>query len=507
MNIKWLFFLLILANICFAQKIDFGLEPAWLESEQKLSATTPFFSNVRNFAKLKDIKASNNGDLPAQYLPENAPVFSPIVILLKEKDVKILGRREELIEKGLLLETTSGNYVKFFIHPASKNYYQELLKHSEAQFYNYLSTPSSSSRSLFTMDKLVGKPFIVKTSIDLAMGGLDSRVLTEPMLIRSTIASQLYSKVHEQTKGLLSESKMSWNFLPENVSVVPRLSGLKLGGYTVRDIPLSLQKDKILLPVYSLIASKKGNKWIDDLYQASGFSNKVDFLYEKYTKPMVELFWLISSNTSYSTMFHQQNLLASVDKSTHEIDGFVVRDMEAHFSNYPLMNELGLEQLFEKQPWSNYESEKLYRYILRPGFGHSHFLRSYLESIRFHSIRNIVRYFLDTKEVDLLLKKTDEYFVKKYNDVMPKDFQIKHISEFEPVFNNFAQKHYALEKTPEWLRNEIQKYEKRVLEGKGPYFVLSYFKWLSYSVRYSELPSEKMGLCNYVFMSKFKELD
>lgn len=434
MILRTLLIFLALQNFVFAQKLNDNISVPLLtlESEQKLCGTTPFMSNIRNLVGVFAKGATSNGSLEQQYWPTEQKTFKLISILIPKEDFSSVTMDNNIdIESKAIFEVNKNGkiFCRFFIHPSQTEHYSSLITKYEKDSIKWNATPSSSARSLFVQDSQKQfKPFVAKVSLNLANGGMATRLIKSNGTLRGTMVTGLVNDLYNKTQGKLPDSKMTWDFFKEPASFMP--PDEKLGGYVFRTLPNNFDKT-ISIPWYALI-SDRGDKpmWIEELYKASGIKSKTEFVFEKLIKPVVELYSMISFEAGLSSELHQQNLVLQFDPKTFEIKGVIFRDMEAMYVHESLrkskLNLKPIEIPFE-------EAADNLRYYAAS----ERTLKGYLEGVRFHSFKYIYKYFLSSNELKEVLRKGDQYLISKFNKAFP-DYSISQPNQFTSTWRKLS---------------------------------------------------------------------
>lgn len=199
-------------------------------------------------------------------------------------------------------------------------------------------------------------------------------------------------------------------------------------GMIVRDIlpyPLIDECEKRLIPAFSIFADNYGKvstKSIIELlydFRKQKDMNPEDFLMEKIIKPAIKLYFEILLNTGLHIEAHAQNILylLSVEGSSIDIKGAVVRDFESFDKDLDIMRKLGTISFFDDITEKVNDSSNKQHYIMRNSFLFDfkfgeYFLTPVLEHCRkkFPQI-----------DINLTIKKIKDFNVS-YIEQLPKDF-------------------------------------------------------------------------------------
>jgi hypothetical protein len=477
----------------------------WLISEQELSAKTPFFSNIRNPIALFSTQAKNNGNMDKYYTAKSKNQFQLISFYVPFESVNIYKSNESAPLE--ILELDNKKYVKIYIHPSQIDNFKELIQISmNGEFFNHektIATPSSSARSLFVLDFENGSiKYIIKTSLLEAMGGIGNRIISDATGLRSAVISREYSRIFKETKGTLENQAVGWSYFPESFAVIPK-NGI-LGGYIYRELPKDTPTDQFLfIPLYALIANR-GNglpTYIEKLFQNSNLKSKVEFVEKFISGPLVSMYTLLSFRNGISSELHQQNVLFAIDKQSFKIAKILIRDMDAHYLdlNFRKFLNINEDELIPKKIEDQMD-------IFHTNASTSYIIRSYAEQLRFHSLLSILKYFLDSSELNLVLKNADLLVKNEYNKIFDQSadkysaYKIKHIREFPESWENFKN-----EITPPNDAIAYSMKEKSIISQKklqADYNISSLFiSWTISMLEYQNLPSEYPGICSYALSS------
>src|SRR5207248_1746103 len=144
-------------------------------------------------------------------------------------------------------------------------------------------------------------------------------------------------------------------------------------------------------------------RWIDELFEASGLSQKDEFVWNELIKPLVELHSLLAIKNGLPTELHQQNLSVVIDRVTKRVKGLMVRDMDGHTVDHSLrVHQLGKSVLGEGDFRT---SASLFRYA----HAQNNQMVSYLEKLRMESIQWIFKYVLPHGALNGVLQKADRF--------------------------------------------------------------------------------------------------
>lgn len=388
----------------------------FLEAEQKLPDTTPIFSNAAKVGGMFVKSFRYTGELDARYIPSSAKTFPLFTVDIPVEDLGMVQISENISaksEKELFLEKDGKKFARFFIHPNEFDHYKTLLEKYPLDSDSVVATPSSSTRSLFVVNPDEMKnPFGLKVSISVRMGRY-ARIVDIERVTRAVKLNDAIEQIYKESGGKLKSSGKSWNFLREDAAILP--PDPSLGGYIHRELPPDL-KDKIILPVYSLIAKRPNGqpRWVDELFEHSGKPRMNDFVWEDLVKPMTELHCLLSINNGLTTELHQQNTLFVINPRTLKVEGVLLRDMDAHLVDHSLR----IHRL-EKKPITASSDFDENVYLFRYGLAQANQFRSYTEKLRMESVEWMYKYALNRKQMKGLLGKMDQFVADSFNEQFP----------------------------------------------------------------------------------------
>ncbi|MGE0616587.1 MAG: IucA/IucC family protein, partial [Bacteriovoracia bacterium] len=186
--------------------------------------------------------------LPSRYFPENKPEFKLLTVELPVDEALIYGFDEIPAE----LKVTRGgkSYVKFLIHPESRDLYIDLIKKYGAK-EEYTATSLSSYRSLviWKADQ-PGSELMVKLSLNRKIGGV-VRNLEGEWIQRANGASALVHTINPETL-----EQMGIGMIDEPASITPSEIN---GGMQIRRWPTDSPAKRRLIPMFSLGATTPVN--------------------------------------------------------------------------------------------------------------------------------------------------------------------------------------------------------------------------------------------------------
>lgn len=441
-----------------------GIHDEWREAEQDLSATTPRGSNIRNEIAFLLPMLSHDGTLPEEFRPKNGNEFEMIVVLIPADELVI----ESAAAHGGQLYDPIYIYRKphyrFFIHPSQAGFYSEIIKKYPRAPERWWATPSSSARSLFVQDERKKfPPFVAKVSLNLANGGMPTRLIDRKRLARGAVVSDIFMDLWNKSQGKLPLSGKSWFYMPEPLAISPK--DLPDAGMIYRQIP-DLGTD-ILIPWYALVSANRAKgRWFDRLFKASGYASRRDFAWKELILPLLEVYGVTSLDGAILSELHQQNTLIRIS-SRLKIIGPGVRDMDAN-----RVDRVMREKVLKLPPLeiSEETAKSLYSDTQR------NVIDTYLESVRYHNIESIFKYVLDDDDLAWVLEQSDQFVLKKFNGLyspldpalLPRELptkwnevRAKAAGLPRPRYNRFLANRFE-----RWLRRKLE-YKKSAKERLG----------------------------------------
>lgn len=272
--------------------------------------------NLNDFASIKQ------NTLPFKYYPESRPVFRLWNVDVPEEKVRVLATGN--VPKDIVYVVKDGKrYVRFFIHPKSRELFREALAEFEWR-QDYLATPTSSHRSLIAWDpKNPAKAFGVKSTLDAVIGE-SHRVLSTSQIERASATSAMLQTMDKEklaAEGIL--------FIDEPVGVV--LKGKEMG-YAVRELVAPPSASHEFIPVFSLYSTPPdGVPPIQAMLEKSGLSPR-EFAEKFVIEPMVRQFSYLSYSEGLIGEPHEQNLLMEL-KDGLPTGRFYYRDLAGFHIN------------------------------------------------------------------------------------------------------------------------------------------------------------------------------
>lgn len=262
----------------------------WIYQEQKL--------NDRTISK---------GDYPIQptsvppdFWPEQQPVFwLPEFEALKDQ-FRLLQNPTRALP--WYLSGSTSEFYSHLVHPLTVKYFLSRdMKGARWRRPRFLATPMASHRTLLVWNPRSNRPpFVVKTSVNVWIGGLNRNVRLKEIK-RSVGMSTLLAGIPRADlvrQGIL--------LLDDAVGLVHKQTN---AGLLARDLPWKLAAGEEIIPVFSLLASPHGGRpRIVDLITSSRLKPTAWVDRFIFTPLIYQAFFLAMTEGLVSEM-HEQNIL------------------------------------------------------------------------------------------------------------------------------------------------------------------------------------------------------
>jgi hypothetical protein len=263
---------------------------AWIHKEQKLN----------------DRKVSagdypiHPSSVPPEFWPERQPVF-----WLPEFEAPIDHFRLLKNPTSDLPWYLSGSTPKRYshlVHPLTVQYFRTRgLKRSKWREPRFLATPMASHRTLLVWKPNSNiPPFVVKSSLNLWVGGLNRNVRLKE-LRRSVGISSLLSEIPKaalRQQGIL--------LLDDSVGLIHKQTN---AGLLARDTPWKLDAGEEVVPMFSLVANAPGKPpRIVDLIRSSGL-NATAWVDRFIFTPLIYQAYFLGMTEGLIGEMHEQNIL------------------------------------------------------------------------------------------------------------------------------------------------------------------------------------------------------
>lgn len=285
--------------------------------------------NTRLFSSI------NQNTLPLKYYPESRPVFRLYHVDVPLEDLRVFSTGK-VPEDLIYVEKEGKRYVRFFIHPKSKELFREALAKYEWWQQDYLATPTSSHRSLIAWDpKNPNKVFGVKTSLDAKIGET-RRILSTSQIERAAASSAL---VNTFDKKAMEKEGIFWIDEPVGVELKS-----KQMGYAIRELVAPSVGAELIPPFSIYSAPPDGHPMVIGMVKKSGLGAK-EFAEKFVIGPMTRQFMFLSMTEGFIGEPHEQNLLMEI-KNGLPTGRYYYRDLAGFHINADLRAAAGKNMSF-----------------------------------------------------------------------------------------------------------------------------------------------------------------
>jgi hypothetical protein len=287
----------------------------WLAFEQTVN------DRISNAERQARIDEPSTGVLP-EFRPEHRPVWTQLAVVLPAAETRGYGFPGAVLEKRLGLENRAGK-AHLFVHPQSHGLYRsEIARFGVASPAKLRVTPTASYRSLLAWRATTEPPVVIKTSLDLVVGGLH-RALQEHEIACALMVNRLLEEIPPAHK-----EQLRFDCFREEAGLV---LAKKRHGWLLRTLPDSLcsrRRYTTLVPAFSLI-STRGDRppLLVELIKSSGRSAE-RFVAEQILLPYVNVLSHLLFAEGISLEAHTQNVLYEVSARSKRLTGAIVlRDL------------------------------------------------------------------------------------------------------------------------------------------------------------------------------------
>jgi len=287
----------------------------WLVFEQTIN------DRITDAERQARIDERSTGVLP-EFRPEQRPVWAQPTVALPASEARGYGNPSAVLARRLGLESSAGK-AHLFVHPQSHGLYRsEIARYGLASPARLKATPTASYRSLLAWRSDTRQPVVIKTSLDLVVGGLH-RALREHEIACGLMVNRLLEEIPAAHRKRL---RFDW-FREEAGLVLAK----KRHGWLLRTLPASLRsrrRQTTLVPAFSLI-SNRGDQppVLVELIRRSGRSAE-HFVAQQILLPYVNVLSYLLFAEGISFEAHAQNVLYEVSTRSNCLTGaLVLRDL------------------------------------------------------------------------------------------------------------------------------------------------------------------------------------
>lgn len=341
----------------------------------------------------------------------NCPYFKVRGFLISDTNVKCMdyGKKPDWVINNEII-----------VHPDYEKCFRTYRNSSER-----IVIPTASARTVYSESE---KKYL-KLQYNRKIGRLERLFTPEKICNAIKISSILKEKFD---KGIMPDDIF---FMPETFGRIIDFGEnfeehleTRYWGMVIRDslpYPMINNCEKRLIPAFSLFANnykKTSTKSMIELlydFRKQVDLDQKDFLIKKIIKPALKLYFEILLNTGFHIEAHAQNILylLSIEGSTIDIKGAVIRDFESFDKDLNIMNNLGIASMFDSITENVNDSLNSQRYIKR---------NSYLFDFKFGEyfltpILEHCRKIFPQVDVDMMIQEIKS-FNASYIKKLPKNF-------------------------------------------------------------------------------------
>lgn len=288
--------------------------------------------------KLIGDRNTNNDTLDNFYVPEFGNVFPVNAYWLDADKVEFLfdAKSAPKFVKSTYFKTIDGKKkVLFPVHPEAESFYQDITR-GQQQGPNFTSTPSASSRTLFSFPE--GQPnnlIFNKLSLNATLGG-NVRLIHQVELARSFYVTRLL----EMSKDTLPKS---FDYYSEFLVMIPK--GWDKGGVIVRSLPQEVANGSVKhLPFFSLFARRPDGKKPLLLKMAETKKQPLsEYFREHITRPFLRQWLDLALDHGITMEPHGQNLVLELNQKNQPTGRFIHRDFGGFAVDTTYRKRIGLK--------------------------------------------------------------------------------------------------------------------------------------------------------------------
>ena len=238
--------------------------------------------------------------VPPEFRPEQQPVFWLPEFEAPKDDFRLF--RNPARPMPWYFSGSTADVYSHLVHPLSVPYFVDRqMKRARWPTPRFIATPTASHRTLLVWNpKSRARPFLVKTSVNIWIGGLNRNVRLKE-LRRTVGMSALFAEI---PKPRLSRHGVL--LLDDPVGLLHNQTN---AGLLARDAPRKLSRGEEIAPIFSLLASKEGKPpRIVELVQTSGL-DPITWVDEFILKPLIYQAYFLAMTAGLVGEMHEQNIL------------------------------------------------------------------------------------------------------------------------------------------------------------------------------------------------------
>ena len=238
--------------------------------------------------------------VPTDFWPERQPVFWLAEFEAPKDDFRLFHNRAHPLP--WYFSGSSPNVYSHLVHPLSVQYFLDRqTKRAGWRTPRFIATPTASHRTLLVWNpELKTPPFVVKTSVNVWIGGLNRNVRLKE-LRRTVGMSSLFAGI---PKAKLNRHGVL--LLDDPVGLLHNQTN---AGLLARDAPWKLRAGEEIVPIFSLCAPTAGKApRIVELVQASGLKATA-WVDEFILKPLIYQAYFLAMTEGLVGEMHEQNIL------------------------------------------------------------------------------------------------------------------------------------------------------------------------------------------------------
>ena len=404
-----------------------------LSSQIALAKNLPtwFTPSYQAFIELEHSNSfvAKDSEVADKYRPQNLNFFKlPYILMPKKRLVtEVASLSTPQINQHFYQAAKGEIYIRFFIHPESRELYAPLIQEfGIAGYYDAIAT--SSTRTVLAADPTQpdAKPVFIKLSLAKKQDSL-GRIVPAWEIRRSV----------RNTEQLLSSGEIAQaTDTTAELSIIPEFAGAHIRqseglgyyvdedqqnvfehGFLLRDASfIEAFSDTTLIPMLSLYSGIEQPEMIKFWKQVRRNNPSLtfeDFFTQKIIKPFVRINLELMIRHGAFPQFHSQNVLLRIDPVNLKIHSVIHRDIGSFKTDYRLrwIHGLGTEQyrskLVDKDFGLSWAAEKLWPYF-----------NGYFLKYNFRAYRKAFRNVLPLLDYDLLEKNLSVELIQSLSEIL-----------------------------------------------------------------------------------------